>query len=62
MAAAALLAESPISGKLIAVELIEELASHYQLSDQKEAALLFIRKYAGDIITRISDVNGSVWH
>jgi siderophore synthetase component len=46
MAAAALLAESPISGKLIAVELIEELASHYQLSDQKEAASLFIRKYA----------------
>ena len=46
IAAAALLAESPISGKLIAVELIEELAVHYQLSDQKEAASLFIRKYA----------------
>jgi siderophore synthetase component len=46
MAAAALLAESPISGKLIAVELIGELAVHYQLSDQKEAASLFIRKYA----------------
>ncbi|QBP42575.1 IucA/IucC family protein [Paenisporosarcina antarctica] len=46
MAAAALLAESPISGKLIAVELVEELAVHYQLSDQKEAASLFIQKYA----------------
>lgn len=47
MAAAALLAESPISGKPIALELIEELACYYQLSDLEEAASLFIEKYAG---------------
>jgi siderophore synthetase component len=46
MAAAALLAESPISGKPIAVELIEELAGYYGLSDLAEAAALFIQKYA----------------
>ncbi|WP_223588990.1 IucA/IucC family protein [Neobacillus bataviensis] len=46
MAAAALLAESPISGKPIAVELIEKLALHYQLSNLAEAASLFIEKYA----------------
>lgn len=46
MAAAALLAESPISGKHIVVELIEELAHHYQLSNLAVAAYLFIEKYA----------------
>ncbi|CAM3811770.1 IucA/IucC family protein [Aeromicrobium ponti] len=46
MPAAALLAESPISGKTIAIELIEELASHYQLSILEEAASLFIQRYA----------------
>ncbi|WP_034645243.1 IucA/IucC family protein [Bacillus methanolicus] len=46
MAAAALLADSPISGKPIAIELIEELASYYHLSSLKEAASLFIHKYA----------------
>jgi len=46
MAAAALLAESPISGKPIAVELVEELAAYYGLSDVREAAALFILKYA----------------
>jgi siderophore synthetase component len=46
MAAAALIAESPISGKSIAVELIEELADHYGLSNLAEAASLFIQKYA----------------
>lgn len=46
MAAAALLAESPISGKYIAVELIEELASYYGLPNLAEAASLFIQRYA----------------
>lgn len=46
MAAAALLAESPISGKYIAVELIEELASYYELPNLAEAASLFIQRYA----------------
>jgi siderophore synthetase component len=46
MAAAALLADSPISGRPIAIELIESLASHYHLSNLTEAASLFIRKYA----------------
>ncbi|WP_367780006.1 IucA/IucC family protein [Jeotgalibacillus marinus] len=46
MVAAALLAESPISGKIIVVELIEELARQYQISNVKEAASLFINKYA----------------
>ncbi|NWQ44388.1 hypothetical protein MLOOGBEN_27245 [Bacillus sp. EB106-08-02-XG196] len=46
MVAAALLADSPISGKLIAVELIEELAGHHGLSDLAEAAALFILRYA----------------
>lgn len=46
MAAAALLAESPISGKPIAIELIEELAGYYGLPDLTEAAVLFIHKYA----------------
>lgn len=46
MAAAALLAESPISGNPLAVELIEELACYYGLSDLAEAAALFIQRYA----------------
>ncbi|QGQ45722.1 IucA/IucC family protein [Metabacillus sediminilitoris] len=46
MAAAALLADSPISGKPIAVELVEELAGYYGLSDLAEAAALFIQRYA----------------
>lgn len=46
MAAAALLAESPISGKLIVIELVEELAGYYDLPDIREAAVLFIQKYA----------------
>ncbi|MBB6446298.1 IucA/IucC family protein [Bacillus benzoevorans] len=46
MAAAALLAESPISGKPIVIELIEELAACKGLSDVREAAILFMQKYA----------------
>ncbi|GHH99642.1 IucA/IucC family protein [Neobacillus kokaensis] len=46
MAAAALLADSPISGKPIAIELIKELAAHYQLSSLTKAACIFIEKYA----------------
>ncbi|WP_338450075.1 IucA/IucC family protein [Niallia oryzisoli] len=46
MAAASLLAESPISGKAIAIELIEELAKSLHVSDLREAASLFIYKYA----------------
>ncbi|HZH63027.1 MAG TPA: IucA/IucC family protein [Metabacillus sp.] len=46
MAAAALLASSPISGKSIAIELIEELASHHQLVSLSEAASYFMQRYA----------------
>ncbi|WP_026676865.1 IucA/IucC family protein [Fictibacillus gelatini] len=46
MPAAALLAESPISGKPIAVELIDKLADHYQLVDVEDAAVFFIERYA----------------
>lgn len=46
MAAAALIAESPISGKPIVMELIEELANHEHLSSLTEAAVHFIQKYA----------------
>ncbi len=46
MPAAALLAKSPVSGKAIVTELIEQLADQYQLSRLEEAASLFIRRYA----------------
>jgi len=46
MVAAALLADSPVSGKPIVIELIDELARHYHLANHEEAALLFIRRYA----------------
>lgn len=46
MAAASLIAESPINGKLIAVELIEELAGHHHIPDLAEAAAVFIERYA----------------
>lgn len=46
MAAAALIAESPISGTPIVIELIEELVRYDQISSLKEAAILFIEKYA----------------
>ncbi|MDX8365600.1 IucA/IucC family protein [Cytobacillus sp. IB215665] len=46
MPAAALLAQSPISDKKIVIELIEELANRLQTSNNQEAALLFISKYA----------------
>ncbi|WP_071461400.1 IucA/IucC family protein [Bacillus massilinigeriensis] len=46
MAAASLLAVSPISGKTITCELIEELASHRKIADLSVAAVAFITKYA----------------
>ncbi|MFX3623867.1 MAG: IucA/IucC family siderophore biosynthesis protein [Ectobacillus sp.] len=46
MVAAALIAESPISGKPVAVELIEELAGYYHLPNLEEAASVFIQRYA----------------
>jgi siderophore synthetase component len=46
MVAAALLEDSPISGKPIVIELIEELARKETLSSLNKAASLFIQKYA----------------
>jgi siderophore synthetase component len=46
MAAASLIAESPISRKPIVVELIDQLAKSNNLFDHHDATKLFIRKYA----------------
>nr|WP_263327345.1 IucA/IucC family protein [Neobacillus sp. Marseille-Q6967] len=46
MASAALIADSPISGNPIVLELIEDLARHQNVSCLTEAAILFIQKYA----------------
>jgi siderophore synthetase component len=46
MAAASLIAESPISGKPIVIELIEEYARKHNVTDRAEAINLFIEKYA----------------
>ncbi|RBW68767.1 IucA/IucC family protein [Bacillus taeanensis] len=46
MPGAALIAKSPISGKYVIEELIEQFAALNQISDQKEAALAFIKRYA----------------
>lgn len=46
MAAASLIADSPISGKPIVIECIEDLARKHHLTDLKEATILFIQKYA----------------
>lgn len=46
MPAAALIAESPVSGKPVAIELIEQIAKKYNSNDLTEAAILFIQRYA----------------
>jgi siderophore synthetase component len=46
MAAASLIAESPISKKPIVMELIEDLAKNHHLTDMKESTKRFIQKYA----------------
>lgn len=46
MAAASLIADSPISGKPIVIELIEEYARKHNVTDCIEATNLFIEKYA----------------
>jgi siderophore synthetase component len=46
MVAAALLAQSPISGKLIVRELIDALTANHGINDLQQAAVTFIRRYA----------------
>jgi len=46
MVAAALLAQSPVSGKAIVQELIEEWAAHQESDNLREAAVSFVRAYA----------------
>lgn len=46
MPASALLAESPASGKLIVIELLEEFAQHHASSRLTDAALDFVGQYA----------------